>query len=76
MTTQGAALAFTSCDVVAAAQSELRAQARGAARGKINAKSGPRRLAAVPSGRRREVVVGGRRVKTIDVHAHCVSPEA
>jgi aminocarboxymuconate-semialdehyde decarboxylase len=76
MTTQGAALAFTSCDVVAAAQSELRAQARGAARGKSSAKSGPRRLAAVPGGRRREVVVGGRRVKTIDVHAHCVIPEA
>jgi aminocarboxymuconate-semialdehyde decarboxylase len=29
-----------------------------------------------PAGRRREVVVGGRRVKTIDVHAHCVIPEA
>jgi aminocarboxymuconate-semialdehyde decarboxylase len=27
-------------------------------------------------GRRRQVVVGGRRVKTIDVHAHCVVPEA
>jgi aminocarboxymuconate-semialdehyde decarboxylase len=26
--------------------------------------------------RRREVVVGGRRVKTIDVHAHCAVPEA
>ena len=26
--------------------------------------------------RRREVVVSGRRVKTIDVHAHCVVPEA
>jgi aminocarboxymuconate-semialdehyde decarboxylase len=25
---------------------------------------------------RREVVVGGRRVKTIDIHAHCVIPEA
>jgi aminocarboxymuconate-semialdehyde decarboxylase len=29
---------------------------------------------AVP--RRREVVVGGHRVKTIDVHAHCVVPKA
>jgi aminocarboxymuconate-semialdehyde decarboxylase len=76
MTTQGAAIAFTSCDVVAAAQAQVRAQARAAARGKGGAKSGPRRLAAVPSGRRREVVVGGRRVKTIDVHAHCVIPEA
>src|SRR5690606_34799289 len=27
-------------------------------------------------GRRRQVIVGGRRVKTIDVHAHCVIPEA
>ena len=26
-------------------------------------------------GRRRQVVVGGRRVKTIDVHCHCVIPE-
>jgi aminocarboxymuconate-semialdehyde decarboxylase len=29
-----------------------------------------------PRGARREVVVGGRHVKTIDVHAHCVIPEA
>ena len=28
------------------------------------------------NGRRREVVVNGRRVKTVDVHAHCVIPEA
>ncbi len=27
-------------------------------------------------GRRRQVMVNGRRVKTIDVHAHCVIPEA
>jgi aminocarboxymuconate-semialdehyde decarboxylase len=32
--------------------------------------------AARPSARRREVIVSGRRVKTIDVHAHCVIPEA
>ena len=35
-----------------------------------------RRRALKVVGRRREVVVGGRRVKTIDVHAHCVIPEA
>ena len=29
-----------------------------------------------PAARRREVVVNGRRVKTIDVHAHCIVPEA
>jgi aminocarboxymuconate-semialdehyde decarboxylase len=75
MTTQGAAIAFTTCEVVAAG-AQVRAQARGATRGKSGGKSGSRRLAAVPSVRRREVVVGGRRVKTIDVHAHCVIPEA
>ena len=32
--------------------------------------------AAAPAHRKREVVVGGRRVRTIDVHAHCVIPEA
>jgi aminocarboxymuconate-semialdehyde decarboxylase len=31
---------------------------------------------AQPAGRRREVVVNGRRVKTVDVHAHCAFPEA
>jgi aminocarboxymuconate-semialdehyde decarboxylase len=86
MTTQGAlrgniagaaaAIAFTACDVVAAAQARVRSQARTTARGKGGAKAGPQRLAAVPSSRRREVVVGGRRAKTIDVHAHCVIPEA
>src|SRR5438067_1707333 len=29
-----------------------------------------------PAARRREVAVRGRRVKTIDVHAHCIIPEA
>ena len=28
------------------------------------------------AGRRRDVVVNGRRVKTVDVHAHCAVPEA
>jgi predicted TIM-barrel fold metal-dependent hydrolase len=31
---------------------------------------------AQSGGRRRQVVVSGRRVKTVDVHAHCVVPEA
>jgi aminocarboxymuconate-semialdehyde decarboxylase len=35
----------------------------------------PARAQAKP-GPRREVTVGGRRVKVIDVHAHCVIPEA
>ena len=36
-------------------------------------------LSATPAraqGRRREVMVGGKRVKTVDVHAHCAIPEA
>src|SRR6201993_2706951 len=33
--------------------------------------------AAAPGpGRRREVVVNGKRVKTVDIHAHCIVPEA
>src|SRR5262249_40384974 len=31
---------------------------------------------AAPRGRRREVVLNGRRVKTVDVHAHCAVPTA
>ena len=31
---------------------------------------------SVPQTRRREVVVSGKRVKTVDVHAHCAFPEA
>ena len=31
---------------------------------------------AQPAPRRREVVVNGRRVKTVDVHAHCAFPDA
>ena len=67
-------ITFTGCDLLAAAP--VRAQARSTARGKAPAMPGGRRLAAVASGRRRAVVVGGRRAKTIDVHAHCVIPEA
>src|SRR5216110_2458803 len=36
-------------------------------------------MAAAPAraqARRREVVVSGRRVRTVDVHAHCAVPEA
>jgi aminocarboxymuconate-semialdehyde decarboxylase len=29
-----------------------------------------------PQGRRREVVINGKRIKTIDVHAHCIVPAA
>ena len=62
------AITFTGCELLSAAK----AQARGKGR------SGPaeRRAKMAVVGRRRVVTVGGRRVKTIDVHAHCVIPEA
>jgi hypothetical protein len=77
-TTAGAmaGIAFTGCDLLSAARFRTQAQARPAPRGKGRARPIGRRLEAVATRRRREVVVGGRRVKTIDVHAHCVIPEA
>ncbi len=58
------AIVFTGCELTAAA-AQAQAQSSGGASGS----------SAQPASRRREVVVGGRRVKTIDVHAHCVIPE-
>jgi aminocarboxymuconate-semialdehyde decarboxylase len=71
-----AGIAFTGCDLLGAAQGRARAQAPSAARGKARARPAQRRQEAVVASRRRQVVVAGRRVKTIDVHAHCVIPEA
>src|SRR5688572_13912479 len=72
MANQAVNIAFTECDVLAAA----RAPARTAARGKGRSKTATRGPKLAVAGRRREVVVGGRRTKVIDVHAHCVIPEA
>jgi len=62
-------IAFTGCELLRAGHARAaplrHAQSQAAA---------PAR--AKPATRRREVVVAGRRVKTIDVHAHCVIPEA
>jgi len=58
------AIVFTSCELMAAEEPRLAAAAQ----------SGSGR--AQPAAGRREVVVGGRRVKTIDVHAHCLVPAA
>src|SRR5688572_8521466 len=73
-TTAGAmaGIAFTGCDLLGAA----RTQALPAARGKGRARPAGQRRGTVVASRRREVVVAARRVKTIDVHAHCVIPEA
>ena len=61
-------ITFTGCELLADAQARFRTRTRPPARGKGHARSA--------ASRRREVVVGGRRVKVIDVHAHCVIPEA
>ena len=58
------AVIFTSCELIDAAPPVLAASAgEGAAIPKAAVK-------------RREVMVKGRRVKTIDVHAHCIIPDA
>jgi aminocarboxymuconate-semialdehyde decarboxylase len=63
----GAGILFTGCEFAHArhAPAEAMAAAGGAASGGTQAASRPR-----------GVVVKGRRVKTIDVHAHCIIPEA
>lgn len=58
-------IAFTDCEVLDAVRAKAQALARPAAKGKGRAKPAGRRI----------VKIGGRRVKTIDVHAHCVIPE-
>lgn len=60
-------IVFTSCALQDAAQDQTRLAA---------AAGGSGTGAAAPAARRREVSVGGRRVKTIDVHCHCVIPES
>lgn len=54
-------LTFTGCSGTEAMQPQPQQQAQAQ---------------ASAAARRREIVVGGRRVKTIDVHAHCVVPKA
>ena len=61
-------IVFTSCEMLDAAHES----ARMAAAGGSAAGAGETSTAA----QRREVSVGGRRVRTIDMHAHCVIPEA
>jgi aminocarboxymuconate-semialdehyde decarboxylase len=55
---------FTSCDLLDAHEHKLAAAGATGAGG------------AAPAVKRREVMIKGKRVKTIDVHAHCIIPEA
>ena len=56
-----AGIVFTGCSLTGTTQPQAQQQQQAQAQA---------------ASRRREVVVGGRRVKTIDVHAHCVVPKA
>jgi aminocarboxymuconate-semialdehyde decarboxylase len=59
-------IVFTGCDLIDAAHEPARMAAAG----------GATATPTQPAAKRREVSVNGRRVKTIDVHAHCFIPEA
>ena len=61
-----APIVYTTCDLVQAQHDGLYAAAGAHAAG----------AAAKPTSRRREVSVNGKRVRTIDVHAHCVIPRS
>src|SRR5207237_5811904 len=61
MTGAGAEIVFTGCEITA---------------GLSAAAGGGGGSGAAHAHRRREVVVNGKRVKTVDVHAHCVVPDA
>jgi aminocarboxymuconate-semialdehyde decarboxylase len=58
------AIVFTGCELTAAQEPRHAAAAQSGS------------ASAQPAAKRREVVVKGRRVKTIDVHAHCLIPAA
>ncbi|HSE01497.1 MAG TPA: amidohydrolase family protein [Burkholderiales bacterium] len=58
-------IVFTGCEALAAAPARMQDRAGAQATGRSK-----------PAARRRIVKVGGKRVKTIDVHAHCIIPEA
>ncbi len=74
-------LAFVGCDLMRAMSPEAQAQippsAQSQAQTPGSAQSPGRGAEQAPGrSRRREVVVSGKRVKTVDVHAHCSVPEA
>ena len=63
MPVSGDRIAFTGCEITAGASAASGAAGGGGSQPHAH-------------GKRREVVVAGKRVKTIDVHAHCVVPDA
>jgi aminocarboxymuconate-semialdehyde decarboxylase len=75
----GAGLVFVDCDLTRALSDRRENEVPKASGGKAAALAQPaaQRGAEAPArSRRREVVVNGKRVKTVDVHAHCSVSEA
>ncbi len=65
----GDAIVFTGCDLIAGGSAAISAGASAAA-------GGGGAAGHAHAGRRWEVVIAGKRVKTVDVHAHCIVPDA
>lgn len=70
-----AGLAFVGCDLMRAMAGAAPTEAGGPAHAQAQASAGSATGSPAPE-RRREVVVSGKRIKTVDVHAHCSVPEA
>src|SRR5207302_6846656 len=66
----GNGVVFTDCDITAARHASVSAGASASSGG---SGSGAH---AHAHGKRWEVVIAGKRVKTVDVHAHCIVPDA
>jgi aminocarboxymuconate-semialdehyde decarboxylase len=69
-------IAFTGCELLAAAGRRGRVGPPAARPGRRRPRPAAQRAQAAAAGRPRTVLVAGRRAVTIDVHAHCVVPEA
>jgi aminocarboxymuconate-semialdehyde decarboxylase len=68
-----AGLAFVGCELMRATSAAAQAQTPPSVQAQAQT---PGSAQPAARSRRREVVVSGKRVKTVDVHAHCSVPEA
>src|SRR3954454_20950298 len=78
-TDQNSGIMFTGCEVTASVSAGASASAGGSGGGHAHAQAhgqaGGHRGHAHDQPRW-EVVIAGRRIKTVDVHAHCIVPDA
>src|ERR1700733_10831494 len=70
-------LTFVGCELMGATTAQTQAPAPASTPSLAQAQTTGQGAGQAPArSRRREVVVNGKRVKTVDVHAHCSVPEA